>query len=273
MSSWYLAMTLCSGQRVYALRKLGEFAKRTTLDKNPEICKGVLERLLKIKIDHIEYPELQKNISPFYEKKGVRLDVFVADSERVFDVECQTYKIAAIGKRTRYYQSMIDIDSLLKGTFYSDLKESYVIFICTDDPFKQNLPVYTFERVCREDETVSLNDKTHHLIFNAAAYDKENDAELKAFLAFVKNNTAETDFTREVANMVQTKKFEQTFINEYLAWNLHDKDVEMRGKQAGILEGRKETARNLLALNMSAETIAKATGLSVEEVREIDSRT
>ena len=115
------------------------------------------------------------------------------------------------------------------------------------------------------------------MIFNAAAYDKENDAELKAFLAFVKNNTAETDFTREVANMVQTKKFEQTFINEYLAWNLHDKDVEMRGKQAGILEGKRagimETARNLLALNMSAETIAKATGLSVEEVREIDSRT
>ena len=94
-----------------------------------DICKGVLERLLQIKIDHIEYPELQKSISPFYTKKGVRLDVYVADSDKVFDVECQSYKIENIGKRTRYYQSMLDIDSLMKGADYSALKESYVIFI------------------------------------------------------------------------------------------------------------------------------------------------
>ena len=30
--------------------------------------------------------------------------------------------------------------------------------------------------------------------------------------------------------MVQTKKFEQSFVNEYLAWNLHDQDVENRGR-------------------------------------------
>ncbi|WP_296685709.1 hypothetical protein [Treponema sp. UBA3813] len=33
--------------------------------------------------------------------------------------------------------------------------------------------------------------------------------------------------------MVQTKKFEQTFVNEYLAWNLHDQDVLKRGKEEG----------------------------------------
>ena len=30
--------------------------------------------------------------------------------------------------------------------------------------------------------------------------------------------------------MVQTKKFEQSFVNEYIAWNLHDQDVENRGR-------------------------------------------
>ena len=33
--------------------------------------------------------------------------------------------------------------------------------------------------------------------------------------------------------MVQTKKFEQSFVNEYMAWNLHDRDVERRGKEIG----------------------------------------
>ena len=253
--------------------------------REPEICKGVLERLLHTGIDHIEYPELQKSISPFYTRKGVRLDVFVADSDKVYDVECQSYKVEDIGKRTRYYQSMIDIDSLLKGAVYSELKESYVIFICTNDPFGADLPVYTFERKCREDAGVELKDETHHLIFNASAYEQEDDPELRDFLSFVKNNTAESDFTRGIANMVQTKKFEQTFINEYLAWNLHDKDVELRGKKAGLAEGKKAglaegkkaglaegvrmTARNLLALNMSVETIAKATGLSMDEIKKL----
>lgn len=118
----------------------------------------------------------------------------------------------------------------MKGAAYSELKESYVIFICLDDPFNAELPVYSFERKCKEKETVELGDKTHHIIFNAAAYENEENPEIKDFLSFVKNNKAESDFTRGIAKMVQTKKFEQSFVNEYLAWNLHDQDVENRGR-------------------------------------------
>ena len=249
--------------------------------RDETICTGVLELLLQVKIDHIEYPELQKSITPFYSKKGVRLDVYVANSDKVFDVECQSYKIENIGKRTRYYQSMIDIDSLMKGSDYSELKESFVIFICLDDPFEAGLPMYTFERTCKETPTVNLKDETHHLIFNAAAYDKETKPEIKEFLSFVKNNKAESDFTRRIAQMVQTKKFENTFVNEYMAWNLHDMDVERRAKAEGRKEGRKEgitegmntaraeTAKNLFSMGLSIENIAKATELSLDFVKKL----
>ncbi|MBQ7165331.1 MAG: Rpn family recombination-promoting nuclease/putative transposase [Treponema sp.] len=230
----------------------------------PKICKEVLELLLQIKIDHIEYPELQKPISPFYSKKGVRLDVYVAGSDKVFDVECQSYRIESIGKRTRYYQAMLDTDSLLKGADYSELKESYIIFICLDDPFGFGLPAYTFERKCRENALVDLDDETHHVIFNAAAYEKEANPGIREFLSFVRNNTAESDLTREIANMVQAKKFEQTFVNEYLAWNLHDKDVERRGRKEGRKEGLKEgerersvtLARKFMSMGHTAEESA-----------------
>ena len=78
------------------------------------------------------------------------------------------------------------------------------------------------------------------MVFNASAYKEEKDPEIKDFLSFVKNARAESEFTRGIAEMVQAKKFEQTFINEYLAWNLHDQDVERRGKKEGREEGRKE---------------------------------
>lgn len=249
--------------------------------REPHICKGVLERLLQIKIDRIEYPELQKTLSPFYTQKGVRLDVYVEGGGRVFDVECQTYRIKSIGRRTRYYQSMIDMDSLLRGTDYAELKESYIIFICLDDPFGAGLPVYTFVRSCAEDKSVSLGDGTHHLVFNAAAYEREENGEIKDFLAFVKGNAPKSNFTKEIATMVQAKKFQNTFLNEYMAIQLHEHDVEERAMQRGISQGiergisqgeRKasvEAARNALALGIPVEQVAKITGLSVAEIGEL----
>ena len=103
-----------------------------------------------------------KQIKPFYTSKGVRLDVYLKDDNKIIDVEIQTYRQDAIGKRTRYYQSMIDIDSLMKGQDYTELLDSYVLFICTYDPFlkdKRNgygLPCYTFKNTCLENGDVSL---------------------------------------------------------------------------------------------------------------------
>ena len=37
--------------------------------------------ILGVKIDHIEYPELQKTINARYESKSIRLDVYVEDGE------------------------------------------------------------------------------------------------------------------------------------------------------------------------------------------------
>ena len=72
-----------------------------TIMKHRPVCRGVLERLLHIKVGKIEYPSLQKTIAPFYESKGIRLDVYVAESSRVFDIEIQTSIPPDLSKRTR----------------------------------------------------------------------------------------------------------------------------------------------------------------------------
>ena len=55
--------------------------------QNEEICKGVIERLLHIKVEKLELITLQKDISPYYETRGVRFDVYVKDSDKVYDIE------------------------------------------------------------------------------------------------------------------------------------------------------------------------------------------
>ncbi len=104
---------------------------------------------------------------------------------QAFDIEIQTRIPPDLGKRTRYYQSMMDSDNLLKGQNYNDLKESYVIFICLSDPFKLGLPVYRFRNTCEENPAVSLNDKSYKVFYNASAYEKETDKELFTLLQYI----------------------------------------------------------------------------------------
>ena len=154
--------------------------------RDPDICAELVERLLHIRVNHVEYPELEKTIAPYYTTKGVRLDVYIKDTDKIIDVELQSYPQEALGKRTRYYQSMIDMDSLMKGQDYSELKDSYILFICKHDPFKDEsnkhygLPCYTFKNTCEENPLVNLNDKSLKVIYNASAYNEEKDEKVKA---------------------------------------------------------------------------------------------
>ena len=94
--------------------------------QNEEVCKEVLEMLLKIKISHIEFPVAQKVIQTLKAAKGVRMDVYVQepDGQRVFDIEMQSVITKEEALRARYYQGMLDLDNLLKGSDYVELPQT-----------------------------------------------------------------------------------------------------------------------------------------------------
>ena len=260
-----------------------------TIMKNKPICKGVLERLLHIKVGKIEYPSLQKTIAPFYESKGIRLDVYISDRSRVFDIEIQTSIPPDLPKRTRYYQSLMDVDCLLRGQSYAELKDSYVIFICTQDPFNKGFPVYTFENTCREDNTLFLTDKTVKVFYNASAYGKEKDDELHALLRYLCEKQATSHFTQTIDGLVETTKNNEKFRSLYMSLNIHKDDLLrqgsligekigfekglFQGRQDGITVGSRQTAlqnaQNLKRLGVSLRIITEATGLSSKEVEKL----
>ena len=250
--------------------------------RNPEICKSILETLLNIQIEKLEYPELQKSISTYYESKGVRLDVYVKDSDKVFDIELQNALDDDLPLRTRFYQSMIDTDNLLKGQDYSELPTNFVIFICKYDPIGKNLPIYTFENRCLENLEISLNDKCIKKIYNANAYNQEKDLAISAFLEYVCNQKAVDDFTSKITSIVERIKTQEVNRKEYNSMNLHDRDNFRRGKKEGITEGIQqgisqgeykkaiETAKNMLLASLgSLEQIAQITNLPLETVKDL----
>lgn len=92
-------------------------------------CKGLLERVLEIPIDRVDVSK-EKSIVYHPEYKGVRLDVYAKDEKQTrYNVEMQVERKSALGKRSRYYQSQMDMEMLLTGEDYTELPNIYVIFI------------------------------------------------------------------------------------------------------------------------------------------------
>ena len=75
-----------------------------TFEMFPDLCLQLLQFILNLKINKIEYPEREKVIEERTDSKGIRLDVFVTDDlNRSFDVEMQVADSDNIAKRMRYY--------------------------------------------------------------------------------------------------------------------------------------------------------------------------
>ena len=244
--------------------------------RDKEICTEFVERLLHIKIKNVEYPELEKSIAPFYTSKGVRLDVYLKDEDKVIDVEIQTYPLEALGKRTRYYQSMIDMDCLMKGQDYTELKDSYIIFICQFDPFRNGkigLPCYTFRSRCDESDEINLNDKCLKVIYNASAYKQEKDPLVRSILHFINTNDPGQDtFANRLSSLVESLKVKETFRQEYSSVNLHDRDLIRMAKKEGIEEGKaqanlEDAVTVVKSFNVSPEVAAEKLNVPLEELQ------
>jgi predicted transposase/invertase (TIGR01784 family) len=168
---------------------------------------------------------------------------------------------------------MVDMDSLLKGQDYSELKESFIIFICNFDPFHQDLPCYTFKNICIQDKNLELCDETTKIIFNSTAYSKEKNLEISAFLKYINTKIPTNDFTKKLNNLVEESKINNKFRNDYLAMNLHDRDIRWVALEEGRKEGAEltkiETAKKFLQEGLPVEQIARCTDLPLEKVQEL----
>ena len=220
--------------------------------RNPRLCKPLLELVLGVRIRKIEYPELQKTIHKRYGSKSIRLDVYVEDDAgTVYDVEIQTTSKKHLPKRIRYYQGMIDINVLEKGEDYEALKKSFVIFICTYDPFGRGRYVYTFENRCTEDLSLPLGDEATKIILNTKGTVGEISDELKDLLRFVDGMQPESEYTKELEKAVAEVKADEKWRREFMVLMERDREKMRLGrymqKVASVRQSRGKFSPEVIA--------------------------
>ena len=165
---------------------------------------------------HIEYPELQKRIRTDADAKSVRLDVYIRDGKgTVYDIELQVVNTKELPKRSRYYQSMIDLQLIDKGQTYKQLNRSYVIFICPFDVFAKGRHIYTFENLCTEDKNIRLKDGAVKVFLNSDSEMDDVSGELKAFLNYVAGKKSEDSFVKRLEVAVKEAKKNREYRKRY----------------------------------------------------------
>lgn len=234
--------------------------------RKPELCKELLERILPdLEIQRIEYPELQKSIEPDADARSVRLDVYVRDDkEKVYDIEMQVADTKELPKRSRYYQSMLDLQLIDKGQSYKRLNQTYIIFICPFDLFGEGRHIYTFENICKEDSRLYLEDGATKIFLNAKGYREDVSKELKAFLDYVAGRKSEDKFVKKLEEAVKEAKKNREWRHEYMTLLMRDQENLEKGEE----KQRKKIVEKMLLKGFKAEQIMDICDTTEEEIEE-----
>jgi len=221
-----------------------------------------LELALEIPIEKVTVCK-EKSIVFHPEYKGIRLDVIAKDAARThYNIEMQVAVKPALGRRTRYYHSQLDMELLEKGAEYQELADVYVIFICDYDPFGKELYRYTWDTICREDKNINICDGRHTIILSTCG---KNDAEvpeaLVKFLKFVGAGPSESiadykdPYVRKlqdtVAHIKSSREMEARYMLLLKEWieeerEIARKEARAEGLAEGLAEGRIEMVLEML---------------------------
>lgn len=253
--------------------------------RQPENVKPLLEAVLGKKIAEITYIEKQQDIKDGFELHGIRLDISLEDNEKTqYAVEMQTGSAVDLERRIRYYQSSLDRRTLEVSERYRDLKDSYVIFICTEDYYKRGLALYKRKSVIEGAEDIVYADGSHAYILNANFTEPNLSKPALEFLRYInaKNHklpydVSGSDYLTKIDRAVEDIKADDRKVERFMTLAAKLEDVRYITRKEALEEGRAEGEHNakvglvkrLLARAMSLEEIAEICDLDLDEVKKI----
>ena len=247
-------------QRIKALRLIDDDFMTICFDGYIEGAELLLRVILDrddLKVSEVKAQKVMKNL----QGRNLRLDIYATDKDgKKYDIEIQRADKGAHRKRARYHSSMVDSDMLKPGDEFTDLHDSYVIFITENDVLGMNKPIYHIDSVIREGN-VQFDDGRHIIYVNGSM--KTKDTALGKLMIDLYCTEAKDmnykELSERVQNYIETEEGVDTMCDI-----LDEMRNEAEYKKAC------EIAKKMLSSNkLSLEEVADYSGLSLEKVREL----
>ena len=168
--------------------------------------------------------------------RTIRLDIMAVDSDgKKIDIEVQTGEKGSDIKRARYHSSLLDSGMLKKGQDFSEIRDSYVIFIYKHDKFHAGLPVYHINRYVGE--TGEMFEDGSNIIYVNGTYSGDDDLG-KMLADFMQPDASKINF-KELADGVR-------YFKEEGGWENMCEAVEKYGEKKS-LNARVKDILNLMS--------------------------
>lgn len=232
--------------------------------EEPDACRLVLEQILGKRIPDMRV-HAEHSILYAPSLRSIRLDVFASDKKQNrYNLEMENWEKSSLAKRSRFHLAEMDAAGLQPGDAFQQLKPSYVIFICTFDPFGRDLYRYTFEAKCREID-MNLCDGTTRIFLNTKGKNAEEVPKtLVNFLHYVENTSDEyaestgdpriAELHGKIRALKKSRRWEERYmtIGDWLHYQ--EEEIKQEGKQEGKQEERDRLMRLIIRMNQEGET-------------------
>ena len=252
-------------QRLRGLRLIDDDFLNACFDGYIEGTELLLRIILNKKDIHVKKVTTQRRMKNLI-GRDICLDIDADDDTgKEYNVEVQRADKGADRKRARYHSSILDAHLLRPGDDFSDLLETFVIFITENDVIGKGKPLYRIERKIEElDEP--FNDGEHIIYVNGA--DKNASTELGKLMHDFFCTEADDMHFKELADKVRYFKEDEKGVAA-MCKVMED----MRNETARIAAERRsiEIAKRLIADGIVLEKVADYSGLTLEKVQELAS--
>ena len=205
-------------------------------DNNVEATELLLRIIFKRPIKVVKAKGQEEIHSYDIDGRTIRLDIMAVDSDgKKIDIEVQTGEKGSDIKRARYHSSLLDSGMLKKGQDFSEIRDSYVIFIYKHDKFHAGLPVYHINRYVGE--TGEMFEDGSNIIYVNGTYAGDDDLG-KLLADFMQPDASKINF-KELADGVR-------YFKEEGGWENMCEAVEKYGEKKS-LNARVKDILNLMS--------------------------
>ena len=270
--------------------------KEVFLKKNDsEPLQALLELILEIKIDYLEIKKTEL-LSGNVNIKDKRVDAVVYAGNKKIDIEINSQDKDYVKPRNTAYICNMYQSHTLVGELYDEKtdivlvnltwglgskeskKTKYMIMSEDGKQYVKNFIIYEinmdyFDKLWYSKNEEEIKKNMYLIMLNLDKKELEampKDKRDKIVDKYITNVTIVNDnpeFQKYMSEEEDKKKIQNSLLSEAKEEGISQGISQ--GYTSGINDGIKQTAKNLLSMNVTLEDISKATGLSIEEINKL----
>ncbi|MBO6148251.1 MAG: PD-(D/E)XK nuclease family transposase [Lachnospiraceae bacterium] len=251
-------------QRLRGLRLIDDDFMNACFDGFTEGAELLLRIILNkpdIRVKSVKTQRRMKNLLG----RDICLDIDADDETgKEYNIEVQRVDKGADRKRARYHSSILDVHLLQPGDDFSNLPDTFVIFITENDVIGDGLPLYTIDRQITN--TGKLFDDGEHIVYVNGA-DKDASTALGKLMHDFFCTDPDDMHYKELADKVRYFKEDEKGV---AAMCKVMEDMRNESAKTAVEKRNIEFANTLLKLGkLTVEEIATSAGLTIDRVREL----